>query len=155
MSDKRRSNVCDQSWNPSLALTSCTSMRTVSSCLRTPPSSIVETLRRRAISRTSSLRPLKANADVRAATRRPSTRASWLRTSSERPSEKYSFAGSSLRLANGRTAIECSGAGEAGSAGGADGSFSASVRSMPRGVMSKIQASTSATGRPAASAAIT
>jgi hypothetical protein len=154
MSSSRRSKLCDQTWYPSCAPTICTSMRTVSACLRTPPSSSVATLSRRPISRTSSCLPLNANDELRAVTRSPGTRASWLRISSASPSEKYSLDGSSLRLANGSTAIERPG-GPGGGATGSGGAPRASVRSMPCGVTSKIQASTSATGSPTASAAIT
>ena len=126
-------------------------MRTVSACLRTPPSSTVATLSRRPISRTSSCRPLNANDDVRAATRSPGTRASWLRISSDRPSEKYSFSTSWLRFANGSTAIELSGA----AGGGSTDSGRSGVRSMPEGVMSNTHASTSATGSPTANPATT
>ena len=71
---------------------------------RTLPSSTAVTLSRRPISRTSTSRPLKANAEVREATRRPSTRVSALISSSVMPSLKNSFSGSALMLTNGRTA---------------------------------------------------
>ena len=58
------------------------------------------------MSRMSSFRPLNANADVRAITFSSSTCASALMISSARPSAKYSFSGSALRLAKGRTAID-------------------------------------------------
>ena len=52
------------------------------------------------------VRPLKENDEVRATTRSPATRDSRLSNSSDNPSAKYSLALSSLRLANGRTAID-------------------------------------------------
>jgi hypothetical protein len=52
----------------------------------------------------SSLAPFKANEEVRDVTSKPSITASDWITSSVSPSLKYSFSGSVLRFAKGRTA---------------------------------------------------
>src|SRR5689334_21217316 len=74
--------------------------------LRTPPSRTVETFSLRPISPMSSFFPLNANDEVRDATRSDWIRESALMISSAMPSAKYSFSGSALMLANGRTATD-------------------------------------------------
>ncbi len=81
-------------------------MRTRLPALRTLPSSTLVTFSWLAMSGMLALLPLKANEEVREATCRPSTLTSRLSSSSAMPSEKYSWAGSSLMLTNGSTAIE-------------------------------------------------
>jgi len=73
---------------------------------RTLPSSTDATPRSSAISRTLFVVSLYRMTDVRLITLSPSTGASTVRISSVIPSLKYSFSGSALRLAKGRTAIE-------------------------------------------------
>ena len=113
MSPAEQSNRFDQTWHPLAASISCTVMRRRLPSRWTPPSSTVETPSCRAISRTSSGRPLKANADVRATTRQPGSCARPLVSSSARPSQKYSWSCPGAMSTNGSTTIE-------GPAAGAD-----------------------------------
>jgi hypothetical protein len=80
-------------------------MRTRFPTLRTLPSSTEVTPSFSPICRTSTSLPLKAKEEVREATWMPGTLARALMISSVIPSLKYSFSGSALMLARGRTAI--------------------------------------------------
>ena len=77
---------------------------------RTEPSSTVRTFSCSPIARRSGCLPLNENDEARPATRRSGMVASALRISSVMPSAKNSFSGSALRLANGSTASDFSGA---------------------------------------------
>ncbi len=81
-------------------------IRIRSPALRTLPSRTVRTFNLSAMLRMSSFFPLNANDDVRDATRRDWIRESALMISSAMPSAKYSFSGSALMFANGRTATD-------------------------------------------------
>ena len=80
-------------------------MRTRFPTFRTLPSSTELTPSFSPISRTSTSLPLKAKQDVREATCMPGTLARALMISSVIPSLKYSFSGSALMFASGRTAM--------------------------------------------------
>ena len=80
-------------------------MRTRFPTLRTLPSSTELTPSFSPICRTSTSLPLKAKEEVREATCMPGTLARALMISSVMPSLKYSFSGSALMLASGRTAM--------------------------------------------------
>ena len=90
-------------------------MRTRFPTLRTLPSSTELTPSFSPICRTSTSLPLKAKEEVREATCMPGTLARALMISSVMPSLKYSFSGSALMLASGRTAMALRAAGRAAS----------------------------------------
>ena len=90
-------------------------MRTRFPTLRTLPSSTELTPSFSPICRTSTSLPLKAKEEVREATWMPGTLARALMISSVMPSLKYSFSGSALMLASGRTAMALRAAGRAAS----------------------------------------
>ena len=84
-------------------------MRTRFPSRRTLPSRIVATLSALPISRMFGVCPRYGITDVREITLRSPILARLVRTSSWMPSAKNAFAGSSLKFAKGRTAIDLSG----------------------------------------------
>src|SRR5207245_479443 len=101
-----RSYRSDQSSWPSSVDVSWAEIRRRSPARRTVPSSTQAAPSRAPMARTSCGFPLSANTDVRDATRSPSTPARAAISSSVMPSLRYSFSGSGLALANGRTAMQ-------------------------------------------------
>src|SRR5579862_7496274 len=105
----------DHNLYPLAASISSTDMRRCCPLSRTLPSSTERTDRSRAISLMLSVEFLNAKDEVRAATRNWDMPERSSSSSSAMPSEKYSFFGSPLILAKGRTAMEFfGGAGFAG-----------------------------------------